>query len=120
MLFTIELFDTVASVVVLTEVFLLLPIVKDGILVPGRSGMGTRFTLQNVDCTRNDEVGRQKPQPQGRAQKVASSACTFINSVGHDIKGFGFDDRRHCEEKVSSRNERKLAVIVVVIVVEGG
>jgi len=119
MLFAIELFDAVASVVVLTEIGLLLPIVKDGLLVPGRSGMGTRFTLQNVDCTRNDEVGRQKPQPQRRAQKVASSACTFIDSVRHDIKGFGFDDRRHWEEKVSSRNERKL-VVVVVIVVEGG
>ena len=58
-LFAIELFDTVASFVILTEIVLLLPIVKDGILVPGRSdvGVGTRFALQNVDCTQNDEGG---------------------------------------------------------------
>ena len=24
--------------------------------------------------------------------------CTFVNSVGHDIEGSGFGDRRHCEE----------------------
>jgi hypothetical protein len=60
MLFTVELFDAVASVIVLTETALLLGFVKDRLLVPGRCGLGVgntgmHFALQNVDCTRNDE-----------------------------------------------------------------
>ena len=57
-LFAIELFDVVASFVVLTEVVLVLLFVKDGVFVPGRSGLGARgmdLALQNVDCTRNNE-----------------------------------------------------------------
>jgi len=34
MLFTVELFDVVASVIVLTETVLLLPLVKEGIVIP--------------------------------------------------------------------------------------
>ena len=57
MLFTVELFNTVASFVVLTETVFLLGFVKDGLVVPVSSGGGViNFSLQNVDCTRN-EVG---------------------------------------------------------------
>ena len=34
MLFTVELFDVVTSVIVLTEIVLLLPLVEEGIVVP--------------------------------------------------------------------------------------
>ena len=59
MLFTVELFDTVTSFVVLTEDGLLLSLVKEGLVVPRRSGSGVgstvaNFALQNVDCTRNE------------------------------------------------------------------
>lgn len=58
MLFTIELFDTVTSIVVLTEFRLLFGFVKEGLVVPRRSvfgvgSTGVDFALQNVDCTRN-------------------------------------------------------------------
>jgi hypothetical protein len=54
-LFAIERFDVVASVVVLTEPVLLLLLVEDGVVVPGGSGLGlgngvAHFALQNVDC----------------------------------------------------------------------
>lgn len=70
-LFAIELFDMVASFVVLTEVVFVLLFVKDGIVVPGRGSLGASgmdLALQNVDCARNDKE-RQKLQPQGRAQR---------------------------------------------------
>ena len=60
MLFTVELFDAVAGLVVLTEAMLLLGFVKGGVVVPMSSGLGVGSTiiinsaLQNVDCTRND------------------------------------------------------------------
>ena len=46
-LFTVELSDAVASIVILTEIGLLLPVIKGGIIVPGRSGLGvgTGFAL---------------------------------------------------------------------------
>lgn len=59
MLFTVELFNAVASVIVLTESVLLLGFVKDGVIVPVGSGLGVgstviKLALQNVDCTRNE------------------------------------------------------------------
>ena len=47
MLFTVELFDTVASVVVLTKVVLLFRFVKEGIVVPGSNGLGVGNTGMN-------------------------------------------------------------------------
>lgn len=54
-LFTVERSDVVASFVVLTKAVFLLLLVKDGIIVPGRTGLGTRvnLALQNIDCTQN-------------------------------------------------------------------
>ena len=75
MLFKVELFNTVASVVVLTENALLLDFVKGGFVVPGSGGLGVGSTianlaLQNVDCTRNDGRGCVR----NGSHKVASSA----------------------------------------------
>ena len=37
--------------------------------------------------------------------------CTFVNSVGHDIEGSGFGDRRHWGERPArSGREQKLVV----------
>ena len=58
MLFTVELSDVVTGFVILTETILLLPLIKDGVIVPGRSCLGASvvdFALQNVDCTRNSK-----------------------------------------------------------------
>jgi len=56
-LFTIELSDAVASFVILTEIRLLLAVVKGGIILPGRSVLevDTGFALQDINCTRNSE-----------------------------------------------------------------
>ena len=83
MLFTVEFFDAVASVVVLAEIVFLLFLVKGGTIVPRRVRLGgINLALQNVDCTRNDERGCQKPQPgQQRARKrVPSSTASDTTS----------------------------------------
>lgn len=47
-MFTVELFDTVTGLVVLTEARLLLGFVKDGLVVPRRSGFGVGGTVMNL------------------------------------------------------------------------
>ena len=59
MLFTVELFNAVAGVIVLTESVLVLGFVKDGVIVPVGSGLWVgstviKLALQNVDCTRKE------------------------------------------------------------------
>jgi len=120
MLFTIKLFDPVASVVVLTETILLLSFIKGGVVVPRRGGLGVGtsvldFALQNVDCTRNDE----RASDTTAARTRPSLACTFVNSVGHDVESSSIGDRGHCKEKGSAGNEREREQKVVVVIVVG-
>jgi hypothetical protein len=99
MLFAVELFDVVARLVVLTEVVLLLLLVKDGIIVPRKSSLGGRVVnraLQNVDCGPNNERASE-PRPQRHAPG-ASVTRTFVNSVGDDVEGSGFGDGWHWEK----------------------
>lgn len=82
-LFTIELSDTVASVVVLTKGVLLLDFVKDRLVVPVSSGLGVgstiiKFALQNVDCTRNDGRVCQKRRPQYRGRGTSRELSMYL------------------------------------------
>lgn len=124
MLLAVEFFDAVASLVVLTEAVLLLLSVKVGAILPRRSGLDVgasviNFALENVDCTRNGE-GISETTATGTRRRVGSLARTFVNSVGHDIEGFGFGDGRHCKEKFSARDERKREQRLAVVAVVGG
>jgi hypothetical protein len=77
MLFTIELSDAVASFVVLTEIVLLLPLVKDGVVVPGRSGLGVGTSVltlpfKTLTARETTKGASENHSHRGRAQKVAS------------------------------------------------
>jgi hypothetical protein len=75
MLFTVEFFDAVASVVVLAEIVLLLFLVKGGTFVPGSVRLGgLELALQNVDCTRG-----QKRWQRAR-ERVPSSTASDTTS----------------------------------------
>ena len=75
-LFTVELSDAVASLVILTEIGLFLLVIKGGTIVPGRSGLGvgTGFALQDINCTQNNERVSEntatETRPRGRKLSV--------------------------------------------------
>ena len=85
MLLTVELFDSVAGLVVLAENVLLLGFVKGRLIVPG-SGLGAgsstiEFLLQNVDCTRNDRRVRNKDGHRHPSRKVSVPSSTASDAV---------------------------------------
>jgi len=96
-LFTVELSDAVASLVILTEIGLLLPVIKGGIIVPGRSGLGvgTGFALQDINCTRNNE-------------RVSETAATGTRPRGRKLSVYLRRQRRTRHRKLWFRQQKAL------------